>query len=55
MVLKFVDEEVKKTEEVLEFGCVSGPENEQIGTDLSKFTLLEAMYGIWKCECSAKT
>ena len=45
----------RKTDEALEFGGVSGPENEQIGRDLSKFTLLEATYGIWKCKCSAKS
>jgi len=31
---------VDKTDEVLEFGSLSGPENEQIGPALSKFTLL---------------
>ena len=40
---------------MLEFDCLSGPENEQIGPDLSKFALLEATYGIVECECSAKT
>ena len=54
-VLEFIDEEVNKTDEALEFGSLSGPENEQIGPDLSKFTLLEATYGIGECECSAKT
>ena len=54
-MLEFVDEEVDKTDEALEFGSLSGPENEQIGPDLSKFTLLEATYGIWKCKCSAKS
>ena len=39
-VLEFIDEEVDKTDEALEFGSLSGPENEQIGPDLSKFTLL---------------
>ena len=38
-VLEYVDE-VNKTDEPLEFGSLSGPENEQIGPDLSKFTLL---------------
>ena len=55
MVLEFVDEEVDKTDEALEFGSLSGPENEQIGPDLSKFTPLEAIYGIGECKCSAKT
>ena len=54
-VLEFIDEEVDKTDEALEFGSLSGPENEQIGPDMSKFTLLEATYGIGECECSAKT
>jgi len=39
-VLEFINEEVDKTDEALEFGSLSGPENEQIGLDLSKFTLL---------------
>ena len=51
-VLEFIDE-VDKTDEALEFGSLSGPENEQIGPDLSKFTLLETTYGIGECECSA--
>jgi len=51
-VLEFIDE-VDKTDEALEFGSLSGPENEQIGPDLSKFTLLEATYGIGECESLA--
>ena len=51
MVLEFIDEEVIKTDEALEFGSLSGPENEQLGPDLSKFALLEATYGIGECEC----
>ena len=39
-VLEFVDETVDKTDEALECGSLSGPENEQIGPALSKFTLL---------------
>jgi len=35
-VLEFVDEKVS---EALEFGSLSGPEIEQKGSDLSKFTL----------------
>ena len=54
-MLEFVDEEVDKTDEALEFGSLSGPENEEIGPDLSKFILLEATYGIGECECLAKT
>jgi len=54
-VLEFIDEEVDKTDEALEFGSLSGPENEQIGPDLSKLTLLEATYEIGQCECSTKT
>ena len=55
MVLEFVDEEVDKTDEALEFGSLSGPEHEQIGPDLSTCTPLEAIYGIGECKCSAKT
>ena len=32
-------------DEALEFGSLSGPENEQIGPDLSKFTLFRSY--IW--------
>jgi len=39
-VLEFVDETVDKTDEALEFGSLSGPENEQISPALSKLTLL---------------
>jgi len=51
-VLEFVD---GKVGEALEFGSLSGPEFEQKGSDLSKFTLLEATYEIGKCKLSAKT
>jgi len=42
-VLEFINEEVDKTDEALEFGSLSGPENEQIGPDLSIF-IDDSMY-----------
>ena len=36
----FMMQPVDKTDEALEFDSLSGPENEQIGPALSKFTLL---------------
>lgn len=41
-MLKFMDE---KVDEGLEFGSLSGSKIEEKGSDLSKFTLLEATYG----------
>ena len=50
-MLEFVD---GKVGEALEFGSLSGPEIEQKGSDLSKFTLLEATYEIGQCKCQVQ-